>query len=231
MERFTIHPKIIHRNPDIITYENLLSSDECRTLIRQATPHLKKSMVKMQVSELPFDLPILNEEAGESKMIEVIDHSFRTSQSAETPLFSDLSMIKMVMDRCSTLCGLPSHFVEPPQIVRYSPGEYFKHHMDNLFPNGDNFKIAGQRLYTFFIYLNEPNDSETGGETEFKNIGLKVKPKRGMGVLWRNVNLETREDDLQVRHAGLPPDNWIKWGMNVWVRQAKTDILFENCIN
>ena len=42
----------------------------------------------------------------------------------------------------------------------------------------------GQRTWTTMIYL---NDVKEGGETYFKHLKLKVKPKEGMLLAWNNL--------------------------------------------
>ncbi len=76
----------------------------------------------------------------------------------------------------------------------------------------------GQRVATFFTYLNNvPVDN--GGETDFPKIfKLKVRPRKNTAVLWFNIRANGREDP-RVLHAGLPVQGDLeKWGMNIWVR-------------
>ena len=42
----------------------------------------------------------------------------------------------------------------------------------------------GQRTWTTMIYL---NDVEEGGETYFKYLNLKIKPKKGLLIGWNNL--------------------------------------------
>ena len=76
--------------------------------------------------------------------------------------------------------------------------------------------IHGLRRFTFFVYL---NNVEKGGETSFSEAGIKVKPKRGKGILWRNTLRDgSGITNINSMHAGLPPIKGEKWAMNLWVR-------------
>ena len=70
-------------------------------------------------------------------------------------------------------------------------------------------------MLTFLVYL---NDDFQGGETEFLSTGLKVKGRKGDGLLFRNAD-ESGQPDLNSRHAGLPPVSGIKFLASRWIRQ------------
>ena len=44
--------------------------------------------------------------------------------------------------------------------------------------------LMGVRLFTFFIYLHEP---EGGGGTHFPNLNITINPKKGSALVWPNV--------------------------------------------
>jgi len=48
------------------------------------------------------------------------------------------------------------------------------------------------------------------GETEFSQLGFKVKGRTGDGVCWANLNKENRTD-YRTLHAGRPPVSGRKW--------------------
>jgi len=68
-------------------------------------------------------------------------------------------------------------------------GRFNEHHDacafdDKTYCNEIN-RQAGERKYTLLVYL---NDDYTNGETEFTKINLKITPKKGMGIFFRNVD-------------------------------------------
>ena len=77
--------------------------------------------------------------------------------------------------------------------------------------------LSGVRLYTFFIYIGEPDE---GGHTAFPRLGLRVLPKKGSALLWANVlNHDPRQEDLRTEHEAEPPTRGQKLGANLWLHQ------------
>lgn len=116
--------------------------------------------------------------------------------------------------------------IEPIQLVRYKPGEFFglHHDMGDLSPDGDvvlpqRVWYAKRRLITLFIYLNTLPE-EQGGCTHFPRCDdLRINPKRGRLVMWSNVTKEGLPDPRTV-HAGecvSNPHSPAKYGLNVWI--------------
>lgn len=196
MEKFSVDVEYIHRGFDLILYRNLLSKEECKHLRDVAEPHLCRSATF----------------SGK-------DDPRRTSYGMFCSKLGFDPVVRKVKERCAAVCGFPANYIEPPQIIRYEPGQKFVKHMDNYAKDSKAYINGGQRDYTFFVYLNGPEDeSHLDGETHFTTLDIKVKPEEGMAVFWRNINLATGEDDNRAFHQGLPPTGWTKWGMNVWVR-------------
>lgn len=199
-EEFTVSVEKINTDPDVILYHGLITSEECDHLINLAEPHMSRS-------------PTFSGK----------DDSRRTSTTTFCSSFSKDIVLRKVMHRCSSLCGYPRHHVEMPQIVKYEPGQQYKSHTDCYPKTSGSYKKSGQRDFTFFLYLNEPDptdETQKGGETELHGVGVKVKPRKGTAVFWRNVKIDTGEDDTygRTKHRGLPPENWTKYGMNIWIR-------------
>ena len=200
--QFTVTAERIHWDTDITLFHDFLNKEECQHLIDLAEPKLKRSGT--------FTGP---------------NDPRRTSSSVFLTAFRNDPIVKETIYRASVLSGYPLSHVEIPQIVRYKPGEKFVSHSDNYPLDSPNYKQSGQRDYTFFLYLNEPtpDDTEnpqTGGETFFTQLDLKIEPKQGTAVFWRNVNIVTGDDEkyAKICHSGEPTENWTKYGMNIWIR-------------
>ena len=69
--------------------------------------------------------------------------------------------------------------------------------MGTLLDDGSVEAVAPRRIATLFVYLNTLPDGE--GCTAFPELGLNVTPKRGMAVVWCNVQ-EDLEPDPKVVH-------------------------------
>ena len=101
--------------------------------------------------------------------------------------------------------------------VRYKKGEQFKKHVDYFQDNELGYE--GQRIATFFVYLNTIPKGE-GGETEFTKLGIKSIPKKGDAVFWYNKDFSTGEMIPETQHQGNPvTGDVVKYGLNIWPRE------------
>jgi prolyl 4-hydroxylase len=72
----------------------------------------------------------------------------------------------------------PWGIVEPANIQYYQPGEaFFGWHSERV----DNSPIGGSRHLVYMTYLNDVSD---GGETEWFHQKIKIKPEKGLTVIW-----------------------------------------------
>jgi prolyl 4-hydroxylase len=142
----------------------------------------------------------------------VIDNSHRTSTFHSFRKLQD-SRISALERRIAALLGCWVHQIEPLQLVRYMPGQFFGLHHDMgdlLEDDGDDIVtlprkniVVKRRLVTIFCYLNTLQEDQ-GGATYFPKCGhLRVIPKRGRAVLWSNVTAEGQPDARTI-HAGEP---------------------------
>lgn len=129
-----------------------------------------------------------------------LSSDYRTSYSGMLN-YTMTPMMQSIEERMCKVCGVDIKYLERLNIVRYTPGQYFKLHHDGHF-----------RSKTAFLYLNDlPAGDE--GETHFPQLGLKFVPRKGLAVTWANV-LETGKEDLDTVHQGLPPKTATKYGVN-----------------
>lgn len=124
----------------------------------------------------------------------------RTSSSCSIAP-AETSVVQAIEERLSTLTGMSVDHLEPLNMIRYAPGEFFSTHHDGPL-----------REKTVFIYLNDLLDKD-GGETRFPRLGLQVRPRKGCAVLWQNVKAHRVADERMV-HCGMPPRNEYKYGVN-----------------
>jgi prolyl 4-hydroxylase len=74
-----------------------------------------------------------------------------------------------------------------------------------------------QRIFTAILYL---NDVSSGGETYFTHIDLKVEPKGGKAIIWRNVD-ENGKIDQSTFHEAKPVEKGEKWIATKWLRERE----------
>lgn len=149
--------------------------------------------------------------------------SYRTSTTAyltECGKYSNDNILKTIQQRVSALSWFPVSHMESLNLTRYLYGQKYDEHGDYFKSNHTSLLgKAGQRLCTFFVYLNDIPD-DAGGHTIFPHLNLKVKPKKGNALFWLNTDFEGNPYPLS-RHLGeiITQNDVIKYGMNIWMRQ------------
>lgn len=178
-------------SPDVKLFRGLLSAGECNFLVRRSTPRMQPSLV--------VD-PLTGEQ---------VPNPVRTSHAAFFPLMAESPAIHALNRRLAAASGTKVEQGEPLQVLRYSPGQEYRPHLDAI------ADIDNQRILTFLVYL---NDDYGGGETEFLAAGLKVKGAKGDGLLFRNADVAARPDP-RAKHAGLLVDSGEKYLASRWIRE------------
>jgi len=129
----------------------------------------------------------------------------RVSQTAWLSLKDPI--IHNIATKCLKNTDRPLENCESLQVVYYKDGGFYNPHQDATV--GEKNK----RMYTFIFAL---NDDYLGGETEFPNINMKYKLKKGDCLMFDNLdnyNLMTS----QALHGGNKVIGE-KWIANLWVR-------------
>ncbi|KAH8897903.1 hypothetical protein GQ53DRAFT_778128 [Thozetella sp. PMI_491] len=209
---------ILSSSPLIVYIQGFLTNDE--------REHLK------QVSKNSFRQSVIAGLDGAAKS------STRTSQS--TDVRRD-AVVKCIEQRALDFQGFDvqeSH-LEPLQLVKYGPGEHYDFHTD-WFTDPQYYTSfnGGNRLSSFFVYVQVLNDT-TGGGTNFPFIeppkderwcgfvecdepyanGVTFRPVEGNAIFWENLT-PGGVGDMRTEHAGLPVTTGSKIGMNIWTRQV-----------
>lgn len=145
------------------------------------------------------------------------DKEFRTSDSCNLSPHDDL--VAKIENRICTTLGLNPRLGETMQGQVYEVGQQFKAHHDHFLKGSiywdGQMKEGGQRSWTAMVYLNEPI---AGGETEFPIAGLTVQPRRGMLVIWNNMDVDGAPNPASL-HAGLPVRAGTKFIVTKWFRE------------
>ena len=145
------------------------------------------------------------------------DASFRTSETCD--LDGTVPVVAELDARLAALSGIDPVYGEPLQGQRYAEGQEFKAHTDYFEPRGADFatfcSIAGQRTWTFMIYLNEP---EAGGATRFKVIDKTVQPETGKLLAWNNRRVDGTVNPATLHH-GMKVRKGLKYVITKWYRE------------
>ena len=179
----------------IYEFDNLLTDEDCDQIINMARPKLTKSGV---LNDSGFD-------------------DSRTSTNTFLP--SNTAVTEKIDKLVYDILKIPIENYEELQVVNYKPGQQYKAHYDACDNEPicikDTERMGSLRYATFLLYL---NDDLEGGETEFPYKNMKVKPKKGKGVLFFNLNDDNTERRYNSFHGGTPPTSGEKWMCNKWIR-------------
>jgi prolyl 4-hydroxylase len=123
----------------------------------------------------------------------------------------------------SVACGVSDRMMEGPTVLHYSPGEQIQNHYDFVDPKSTQDYAGelarnGQRIITFLVYLNEEYE---GGETDFPQLGIVYKGRRGDALYFVNA-LADLSPDMRMVHAGRPTTRGEKWLVTQFVRSRPT---------
>ena len=246
-----LHLTKIHDSPHIYVIDNFLTEGELKhidtkiadaeqkgtfekSFVDKGNGHGRKRRKKMKEVE---DEEKKEEEEGEDTAGKNDDDKGKrhtTNEKQRTSRFIHFgkmadSKIAAIETRAAELLRLPHSSIEPLQLVRYGPGQYFREHHDMgvLFDDGSvelpPRVMAGvpRRVVTILVYLNDL-PVEAGGGTCFPYLsrtgfgmkddddddgdqgsGVVIHPKRGMAVVWANID-QTGWPDPRTVHEGCP---------------------------
>ena len=200
--------KILHSEPKITLIKGFLTSEEVAHIIKIGDPHIKRSEVCGQNGSRP--------DKSRTSMTAHIGRKFLIGPNKDNVLLG-------ILKKAEDYCGLPAKNIEPIQLVRYEPGQYFKPHYDYLDKKLEvykkNIERNGQRKYTFFIYLTDVPEG-VGGKTYFPKIDKHFSGGKGDAIFWDNI-LENGEEDNRTLHSGTELKKGKKYGLNIWVRNKE----------
>ena len=147
------------------------------------------------------------------------DHYFRTSETCD--LDAGEPAVRELEAMLTALNGIDPAYGEPLQGQRYDVGQEFKPHCDYFNRGGQDWEkycsVAGQRTWTFMIYLNEV---EAGGATRFKAVKKTFQPEAGKLVCWNNMRPDGRENPNTIHH-GMKVRKGVKYVITKWYREKE----------
>lgn len=174
--------------PIIYVVSDFLSDEECNAFIELGKGKMKRATV---ISDNEHEV-----------------HNSRTNDYCWLKHDSN-DLVHEVSKRFSVLIKMPINNAEQFQLVYYGTGNEYKPHFDafdkSTKEGQNNWFPGGQRMVTALAYL---NDVEEGGETEFLYQSLRIKPKKGMGVIWPGGYTHL--------HRGNPPLKGVKYILTGW---------------
>lgn len=179
--------------PLVRIYRGVLAPVESRSIRELAQPLLEPSFV-------------IDPASGRR-----IPHPVRTSTGMSFGPLNENLVINRINRRIARLTGTEYSWAEPLHVLRYTPGQQYRAHVDAL-PG-----ISNQRQLTAILFCNQ---GFGGGATVFPQIGLEVRGNEGDMLLFANTLGDGRSNPAS-EHAGLPVTVGEKWIATRWIRQRR----------
>nr|WP_137676018.1 2OG-Fe(II) oxygenase [Parerythrobacter lutipelagi] len=150
------------------------------------------------------------------------DQYFRTSETCD--LSPGNPAVQELEAQLLELNGIDPAHGEPVQGQRYDVGQEFKPHNDWFNPQGQDWEkycsVAGQRTWTFMIYL---NDVPAGGATRFTVVKKSFRPEAGKLLCWNNRKPSPAGGEplgnVNTLHHGMKVRKGLKYVITKWYRE------------
>lgn len=185
---------------EIYEVDGLLDRDECDAFIGWIDEHAAASTVVSGAERVVDyehrggDTAVCRRERASGTFIDEIEH------------------------RIALRMQIPVAFSEELQGHRYDAGDFFRPHFDAFEPGTREFDghagARGQRTWTVLVFL---NDSFSGGDTRFPELGLSVRPRVGKALVWNNLD-EYGQPARALLHEGCPVLQGRKYVLTKWFR-------------
>ncbi|KAI8119596.1 Prolyl 4-hydroxylase subunit alpha-2 [Lucilia cuprina] len=185
-----IKMEIIHLEPYMVIFHDVISDQEIEHLKNLARPNLKRATV-------------YNDEKARSLVVNTRTSKFSWFQDNTDEI------TKRINQRIIDMTGFDIVGSEMLQVMNYGLGGHYDKHFDFFNVTQDTPVVAkeGDRISTVLFYL---SDVEQGGATVFPNIQTAVFPRKGSAVMWYNLNNKV-EGDAMTLHAACPVIVGSKW--------------------
>lgn len=209
--------QVLSWKPRALHFPNFATPEQCENIIQMAKSKLKPSSLALRKGET----------AESTKGIRTSTGTFMSASEDTT------GTLEEVEQKIARATMFPRSHGEAFNILRYEIGQRYVSHYDAFNP-AEYGTQKSQRIASFLLYL---SDVEEGGETMFpyengsnmgtgydyeKCIGLKVKPRKGDGLLFYSLYLNGTIDKTSL-HGSCPVIKGEKWVATKWIRDQEQD--------
>jgi len=191
--------EMLHSEPMILRFYDVLSDFEIDTLISLGEPQLKWATVQDPATG------------------QLVNAAYRISESAWLRADSH-AVVSNYRKRISMITGLTMERAEDVQLANYGIGGQYEPHYDHAteYDVGDFGEVDGNRIGTWLSYMSEP---KYGGGTIFMEpVAIRAEPIKGSAVFWYNLT-PSGHSDYRTRHAACPVVGGEKWVSNIWLHE------------
>nr|ACG37571.1 prolyl 4-hydroxylase [Zea mays]AEP37744.1 prolyl 4-hydroxylase 3 [Zea mays] len=204
--------QILSWQPRALYFPQFATSEQCENIVKTAKERLKPSTLALRKGET----------AESTKGIRTSSGTFLSANEDPTETLAEIEK------KIARATMLPRNHGEPFNVLRYNIGQRYASHYDAFDP-AQYGPQKNQRVASFLLYL---TDVEEGGETMFpyensenmdigydyeKCIGLKVKPRKGDGLLFYSLMVNGTIDRTSL-HGSCPVIKGEKWVATKWIR-------------
>lgn len=162
----------------------------CFDSIKSFREYLKEAKLKFKVSLNDFTegTTCINETFSKT-----LQPHFKWSYS--TAFYPGESKFSTIFaERISRATGLKLENGGKFQITSYPQNIGYKNHTDCIVDTDEK----RDRFATILVYL---KDVEEGGETKFPQLGISVKPHKGLALIWNSMNTRGECDPTSIHNA------------------------------
>ncbi|KAG4212809.1 hypothetical protein ERO13_A01G008500v2 [Gossypium hirsutum] len=206
--------QVLSWKPRAYYFPDFATAEQCEHIIGMAKLNLKPSTLALRKGE--------TEESTKGT---------RTSSGTFISASEDESRtLDLIEKKIAKVTSIPQSHGEAFNVLRYEIGQKYDSHYDAFNPS-EYGPQSSQRVASFLLYL---CDVEEGGETMFpfengmsvegydyrQCVGLKVKPRRGDGLLFYSLFLNGTIDPTSL-HGSCPVIKGEKWVATKWIRDQQ----------
>ncbi|KAH9695233.1 hypothetical protein WN944_028677 [Citrus x changshan-huyou] len=207
--------QVLSWRPRALYFPNFASAEQCQSIIATAKKRLKPSQLALRQGET----------VESTKGTRTSSGTFISASEDKT------GILELIEHKIARATMLPQTHGEAFNVLRYEIGQKYDSHYDAFNPAEYGPQMS-QRLASFLLYL---SDVEEGGETMFpfengifldsgydykKCVGLKVKPRRGDGLLFYSLFPNGTIDRTSL-HGSCPVIKGEKWVATKWIRDQE----------
>ncbi|XP_022726920.1 probable prolyl 4-hydroxylase 9 isoform X2 [Durio zibethinus] len=206
--------QILSWKPRAYYFPNFATAEQCKHVIEMAKLNLKPSTLALRKGET----------AESTKGTRTSSGTFISASEDKT------GTLDLIEKKIAKATGIPLSHGEAFNILRYEIGQKYDSHYDAFNPS-EYGPQSSQRVASFLLYL---SDVEEGGETMFpfendmrikgydyrQCAGLKIKPRRGDGLLFYSLFLNGTIDRTSL-HGSCPVIKGEKWVATKWIRDQE----------
>ncbi|KAL6961387.1 putative prolyl 4-hydroxylase 9 [Sarracenia purpurea var. burkii] len=209
--------QILSWKPRALYFPNFATAEQCQSIIKMAKVQLAPSTLALREGET----------AENTKGIRTSSGMFISASEDKT------GILDLIEEKIARVTMIPRSHGEAFNVLRYEIGQRYNSHFDAFNPT-EYGPQKSQRIASFLLYL---SDVEGGGETMFpfengwikdwnydykKCVGLKVKPRRGDGLLFYSLFPNGTIDPTSI-HGSCPVIAGQKWVTTKWIRDQVQD--------